>query len=161
MELVFHGGKCCGIKTIYGFPDYPTDLEEEIVTAKKSADRNHDRCGDHIRSDLPFFTLSAPEETAEARLRRYIDFCKERRPAGCIEVTLISKLNSPCACGVCEIRSQAEIWEPLLFELGFHPVTAFKNSNSGNEVTIYHLVYDAIPAAKTENPFAAAAEPVT
>ena len=129
LRLVFHGGKCCAIKTIYGF-DNPDDEEGSLF---KTNTRNHDSCGEHVRSDLDFFTDEAPEETQKDRLDRLIAFCEKRRPGGIIEVVLAdSPYNS---------FNQIFKWENLLRRRKFRRVTpkgGIKNSNSGNNVHVYH-----------------------
>lgn len=154
MNLYFHGGKCCGIKTIEGFPHYPYSQhswgEKHIAypLPEVGAVRNHDVYGQPTTK--PFFTDAAPEESIQERFARLIAFCKRRRPQGCIEVTLARNQFGSF--------NQVALWEPLLLEHGFKvTVPEFKNSNSQNYVTIYHLVYDA----KAEKKASAAASAAT
>lgn len=140
MELVFHGGKCCGIKTIYGFFNAPWDMTSRRESCEE---RNQDKYGHSVRSDLSFFTDEAPKETYKERLVRFIDFCKRRRPRHMIEVVLSNQSFSVYNNETHEFESirQIDLWGPILEELGFLPVTTFNNSNTGFNVTVYHLVY--------------------
>jgi 1,4-alpha-glucan branching enzyme len=51
---------------------------------------------------------------------------------------------------------QNKLWGPMLLKAGFKvTVPEFLNSNSGNWVTVYHLVYDATKreGSNLPNPF--------
>lgn len=127
LRLSHHGGKCCGVKTIHGFYDrhpcdYEGELEKDATTAKK------DISGADVNTDDRVFSPSAPEETVTNRLDRYIDFLKEHRPSGLIEVYLA--------------EDQKDVWEKELLNRGFRSVVSFKNSNSENVVTLYHLILE-------------------
>jgi hypothetical protein len=125
-----HGGKCCGIKTIYGFSfDDPSEMEEE-VSAKPAI--NKDQFGHHVSSDLDFFTDAAPEETQKKRLDRLIKFCEKHRPRGIIEVTLA---DSSYESGD---YNQLLLWKNILHRRKFKIVNKCKNSNSGNTVYVFH-----------------------
>lgn len=127
MHLVFHGGKCCGIKTIYGFERDPEDeLDALPAIPKNSADIMYHTVGSNIR----FFHLAAPEESRLKRLDRYLDFVKKHRPSHIIEVTLAESDDR---------YLNQTIWFPLLEERGFIRVNKAKNSNSGNIVHVFHL----------------------
>ena len=134
MDLLFHGGLCCGIKTIYSLG---TDPDALCVSLEKIAVDDRDQYGYHVSSADRFFHKAAPEETKKERLKRYIEYCHERRPQGMIEVTTaIDPYDKWLSQG---------LWEPILLELGFKLVTEFKNSNSGNTVKVWHNVYDFGP----------------
>lgn len=153
LNLYFHGGMCCAIKTIAGFPYYAAETGYKAQSSKTKSKRlNNDRNGHHVTSETPFFTGEAPRESTEDRLDRLIKWCKEERPQGCIEVALARSNYGDW--------DQNKLWGPLLEEHGFKvTVPEFLNSNSGNFVTIYHLVYDATKEKKAEktatlaNPF--------
>lgn len=127
MKLVFHGGKCCGIKTIHSLGNSPTAILGEI--AAKQID-NSDCYGHTVSSDKPFFHEAAPVETYLERLDRYIAYCDKRRPHGMIEITLAK--NSY------ETPKQTEVWPPLLAERGFKLVNSCQNSNSGNRCFVFY-----------------------
>lgn len=129
MRLVFHGGKCCGIKTIYGF-DSPSTLEPAAI-AKPPV--GHDVNGQHVYSDLDFFTDAAPPETQKERLDRLIEFCEKKRPKGIIEITLA---ESPYASPA--YTHQVKEWGALLRKRRFKCVNKCVNSNSCNTVHVFH-----------------------
>lgn len=136
MWLVNHGGKCCGIKTIYEMGYDPEDtLGAYQGTGKLN---NTDVHYGTATSNVSFFTENAPAESRLARLDRFIEFTKRRRPQHLIEITL----------GAGSQGDQTKNWEEPLLERGFKLVNTFKNSNSGNIVNVYHLVYDEKAKAK-------------
>lgn len=157
LNLYFHGGKCCGIKVIKGFPHYPEkcncddpddcwcDTENHTQEALKAeSHRNNDSYGHDVSSDIPFFTDNAPEEGVEGRFVRLVEFCKRRRPQGAIEIALATQPDGEF--------DQNEMWGPMLEKHGFKvTVPPFLNSNSYNRVTIYHLVYDTVAEKKASN----------
>jgi hypothetical protein len=126
MRLVFHGGKCCGIKTIYGFerPDYFVSPEE------KRGFICPDEYGHHVSSDTDFFTDEAPEETELERFDRLIEFCENHRPNGIIEAVLASSDYKD--------YNQPPFWEEHFLKRNFKLVNQCLNSNSGNTVYVYH-----------------------
>lgn len=131
MNLYFHGGMCCGIKTIAGFHGDP---EWSVGTREKRPVDDTDAEGGGVSTSEPFFTDEAPKETQLERLDRLIAFCKRRRPAGVIEVALARDSES--------CFDQITQWEKHLLERGFkNYVPDFENSNSGSLIRIYHLVY--------------------
>lgn len=123
MKLTFHGGLCCGIKTLHGFYRHGTLCDAEVQEER----RNNDKFGEDVSTEEPFFTDAAPEEDVVDRFKRLIEFCKKRRPKGAIDVTLV--------------KSQQKEWLPLLEEYGFKEVASFINSNSSNRVYVYYLTY--------------------
>lgn len=128
MNLRYHMGGCCGIKTICGLWGIP----EMKMVAKEAEDRpfySQDR-QKHGWSVVPadeFYWPAAPQESRLARLQRYINFCKETCGSGVIEVALADL--------------QFTRWEPVLLEEGFVAVTEFLNGNSNKTIRIYHLTY--------------------
>lgn len=131
MIISFHGGMCCGIKTIHSMGTNPAELTSSLEAQKSK--RNHDANYDYTKQDYNFFTDEAPKETQEARFTRYLDFIKKYRPGHIVEVALVVQ-------GAGWVNQKA--WVPILEALGFKAVTSAKNSNSGNTVTIFHLVVD-------------------
>lgn len=123
-----HGGRCCGIKTIWNFPYTP-------ITAMRAKEKMRaispgiDIYGRGVRKDFNWCRESRPLEIASERLLSIIDYIKKRRPQGLIEVVL-----SEC---------QQLDWSKTLLDIGFRSVSTFENSNSGgNKITVYHLSYD-------------------
>lgn len=128
MHLAFHGGKCCGIKTIYGFGD-GKDAPNQVVDALEAVKADDsDILYNDVRSDQRFFHEAAPAEPRIARLDRYIDYIKMRRPRHIVEVTLA---EGPFC--------NQKVWYDLLEQRGFIMVNKGKNSNSGNLVKVFHL----------------------
>lgn len=141
MYLVFHGGLCCGIKTVYGFP-YGTGIDFARKcpvpgVAEQKPHGNPDRQGRPVQSDLYFYTEKLPAETTEERLVRYIKFMEEHRPRNILEATLIT----PCQDGAIA----------LLEEYGFKKVNQWENSNSGNTVVVLHKNIEGPVVAEEED----------
>lgn len=136
MRLAFHGGMCCGIKTIYemGHPDRMDSPLEKCVDVT-----SHDIRYNQTTTQTRFYPDAAPAERNRDRLDRYIDFCKKKRPAHMIEITLSSDFG------------QVRVWGPILEERGFKKVTEFVNSNSGAKVSVWHLVYEFRNIQQQEN----------
>lgn len=140
MKLVFHGGKCCGIKTIYGFDAQSHNILNS--PRNKKAKKTNDTFGYHVSSKIEFFTDAAPkEETYLERLNRLITFCKYNRPAGMIEVALSSQVCHDYTEYSHQSPTQIEHWGPILEEMGFKKVSTFKNSNTRRTISVYHLIY--------------------
>jgi len=130
LRLSCHGGMCCGIKHIFGFPSYPHQVMEPELEEQPEFD-DEDSCGSEVRSYLSFFTPSAPAETVEARLDRFLAYIKGERPGGIVEAVLA------CDCG--GDWDQIEVNEERLLERGFKVVNEIRNSNSDNLCRVYHL----------------------
>ena len=128
MQLVFHGGKCCGIKTVYCMGTSPTEYQPSL--GKLPRRHNHDQSYHEVNSGLRFFTDAAPEEPGKARLKRYIEFMEKNRPRNVLEVVI-------CESGY-DWMDQSD-WVPTLKEFGFKMVNRHSNSNSGNHIQIWHL----------------------
>lgn len=133
MQLVFHGGLCCGIKTIYRMGYGPDAPEHENPALEKVPINNIDQCGGDVSSDERFFHMDAPEESGKDRLDRYIEYMKKYRPKNVLEVVLAESAYR---------HSCQMVWKPILEERGFKCVTSHKNSNSGNTIHIFHLLID-------------------
>lgn len=128
MNLYFHGGKCCGIKVIAGFPSLPTS---NVNYLEKIAASNADADGENVSTKRPFFHREAPSETGKERFDRLIAYCEERRPKGLIEVVLTDYIWD-------KIHSN---WKTTLKSRGFKKVSNFINSNSDNRCYVYHKIY--------------------
>ena len=152
LKIANHGGKCCGIKIIHGFDGTPSC--GEAATKKKNRIEN-DQLGMNVSSVTNFFSDAAPAETILKRLDRYIAFIRQGRPKGLIEVTLAS---CPIYYGY-TVSKQDATWGGILEERGFKRVAYFKNSNSGNFVSIYHFDYATNPSSGLkQEPVAAASQ---
>lgn len=126
MKIAFHGGLCCGIKTIYGFDLRPHNEVHQKAAYKQ---KNNDRYGRNVRSDYNFYYKSRPRETFEERFDAYLDFLKKVRPSGLVEITLTSYQLVQLG------------WKSVVEKRGFKEVSKFYNSNSSNTVSVYHLIY--------------------
>lgn len=133
MELVFHGGQCCGIKIIHDLGCTP---DVTIGPLSKVPVDDSDQYGKEVSSHQRFFHREAPAESRVERLKRYIEYCHERRPQGLIEITTADDTRA--------FVSQ-HLWNPILTELGFKVVSEFKNSNSERTVKVWHHIYDFGP----------------
>lgn len=128
----YHGGACCGIKHIASLEGYNPTTQMSTFT---EGDRKyygtdtgfiHLTPGSYLPSGSDFPEL--PKEVAALRLFRLIDILTNAMAAHRIEITLIQR--------------QKPVWEQILFNIGFKEIGQHKNSNSGNIVTTYWLVYD-------------------
>jgi len=128
MQLAFHIGKCCGIKTIWGMGLNP--LGAEYALSELPGRVQHDRTGAAVDSHLRFFHEKAPQESKLNRLDRYLKFVKRERPQHIVEIVLAESVHT--------FVDQSE-WVPELETRGFKLVNSCKNSNSGSTVHVYHL----------------------
>lgn len=132
MHIRLHGGYCCGIKHIHGlghFPSHHIDARSKLSGDETSFGRHgHTGVNDGHPDDYPedFFNEEAPDETYEARFERLVEFIKLHRSHGIIEVAVIS--------------SQFQ-WYPIFKRLGFEKVSEAKNSNTGNQLRVFHHSY--------------------
>lgn len=136
MQLVFHGGKCCGIKTIYGLGYGSVCTTATMSPLEKIPRDDTDQGGGSVNSDKRFFHEEAPKENATERLDRYIAYMKKRRPGNLLEVVLAWPDHKDY-----EYMSQ-EPWVPVLLERGFKEVARQLNSNSGNICAVFYLNID-------------------
>jgi hypothetical protein len=129
---------CCGIKHIFGFPYYPNQVMEPELEEQPEFD-DEDSAGEEVRSYLSFFTPSAPAETVEARLDRFLAHIREERPGGIVEAVLVRDYEGEW--------DQIVVNEKRLLSRGFRVVNEVRNSNSDNLCRVYHLnmEYNYIP----------------
>jgi hypothetical protein len=127
IRIQTHGGRCCGIKTIHGFGGHPNDY----VGAKKKQPRHQytDIYGHSVSKNYNFYRDARPKETYLERFKAYLEYLKEERPSGLVEVTMTG----------CQLDYRG--WQKVLEDHGFKEVTKFYNSNSGDHVYVFHLVY--------------------
>lgn len=123
MKIAFHGGKCCGIKTLHVMGGNPEQL---FSAAPGGGFSGVDAQGGDVSSAHNFYPYALPEESGAKRIDRYLEYLSLKRPKGLVEVTLAYSMQS--------------LWEPALFDRGFKLVSTFVNSNSGNECRVYHLL---------------------
>lgn len=152
MRMVAHGGQCCGMRTICGFPTFHqrsyyqfirmfTDFRDGVrdwtsPNYKQAVDLNGAMLRDHLGRPL-YFTAGIQldfqgTEISADNQRRY-----ENR---LIEVVLT---DSQLRHSGNEVREGAEVfrsWLDVLLSLGFRRVSRFRNSNSGSYCTVFHFV---------------------
>jgi hypothetical protein len=138
MKIMFHGGKCCGVKHIFGLGTSPTSL----LSPRTGVDKDDDDYegpydptadGDDFRTDGPeWFDEDAPRESHEKRLERYLEFIRKHQPGCLVEVII-------CTSGTFYNQSA---WKPVLEKNGFKEVISWTNSNSGATLTKYCLVFE-------------------
>lgn len=140
MKVVADNSGCCAIKHIRNFQYSPAasvyiDDEEtgHDEDQESSAPEPYENWADG--SQLEGYT------NGEKALRHYVAEIKRRRPAGMITINLTDDCNEDGDGNLAYCTSRTEAWGPLLEELGFTSVT-FLNSNSGNRIHHYTLVYD-------------------
>jgi hypothetical protein len=134
MKLVCHGGGCCGVKTIHDMGNHPDAIHAPLRVMAKPPRYYTGRIQAHwdCRSGKRFFPFAAPKETGTARLDRFLAFLDEERPQGVVEIVLA---QSP---GDENGQRQRGYWHKTLLKRKFKQVTVARNSNSGNDIYIYH-----------------------
>lgn len=133
MQIGYHGGKCCGIKTIFGM-NYDPDLNVGRLAAITYDGTLHgiDAAGRTVSSEMNmYWGPELPNQTGEERLKAYLAFLRQKRPSGLVEIALAETIYPS--------TSQAR-WFPVLQALGFRCVARWKNSNSTNWCSVWHLV---------------------
>ena len=136
MDVVTHGGKCCGIKTIRGFnwhPDYSVRGRDKRTLSHESPDL----IGVSTNIGKSFHTPALPQETGRERLDRLIEYVRMKRPSHMIEAVLNNY--------------QLPYWGQLLRERGFRMVTTYTNSNTQCRIFVFHLVFHEGQLVKPED----------
>lgn len=126
LSLVFHGGNCCGIKTVHGFGCNPLGMTGPLPRIPED---ESDKIGTTVSSKQRFFHEEAPLETKVDRLKRYIAYMGQYRPSNILEAAIATR----------EPLTIQDQWIPIFEELGFKLVNSHKNSNTGNTVHVWHL----------------------
>jgi hypothetical protein len=135
VRISLHGGNCCGIKHIHDLGYYPDGIVSARRSIKRTSYGQHSLPGHNDmmhsvelnpKGRYDFFNIAAPQESYEARFRRFVQFVENKRPHGIIEVVL---------------NKMQKKWLPIVANLGFKEVSSGVNSNSHGTITIYHLVY--------------------
>lgn len=136
MFMFSHGGHCCGISTLWGFEEGPDTKIREHKAVKKDSPvpYNYVKCLDIGKR------YNHPKQTYKERAERLIEVTIAERPRGLIEAVLTSGKYNFDTRHYNPVR-QIDVWGPVLEKMGFVPVTTFRNSNSGCDVTVYHYAY--------------------
>lgn len=137
LKVTCHGGQCCGIKHISGFPLYPNHGKEWSLEADNTFD-DEDSSGEDVSTRLRFFQDAAPEEPLWDRFDRMLAYIKKERPGGIVECVLAKEGKEG------HDWDQIALHGPKLIERGFKVVNEVDNSNSYNICRVYHLnmLYD-------------------
>lgn len=149
MRIVYHGGKCCGVKTLFnlGYHDPYKDLSTLPAEEEK-----HCNLSDGIgtpSSDSFFVKTSFPRQTYSKRLKALLREHDDIRENGIIEAITTTYSN------------QTGLWKKCLEENGFEAVRECHNSNSGHRITFWLRCTDKAPAKKQKSLTDTIAEPAT
>lgn len=150
LQLIYHGGHCCGVKTIYGFDacdprirvQYKTDKAGRLVYPESIG-------GAVVPNPVSNFRIpvsNAPEESNAERFIRLIRHVQKNWPGQLIEVSVIAGYR-----GILSGRSQEGFWEPFFEAIGFKRVTEWENSNTQNTLASWHLVTNGEGVPKTDS----------
>jgi hypothetical protein len=147
LKIKPHGGRCCGIKTIEGFGCGGPDFTLKRFSKPKKFDWNKDYYGRSFTSGYNFYPFSRPEETVTQRLDAYLEFLKEYRSLGLVEVALKDRYykqryipGEPYSYYNPNIHTVYNSWEKVLEERGFKEVSRFINSNTSTMLVVLHLI---------------------
>ena len=163
MKILHHAGGCCGIKVIANMDNRP---DSQWLASSGHGDLEYlevDRDGGRSDNYKNLYYEDRPGETGGDRFDAYLKFLRRVRPNGLIEVSIVTD-NHVCnyvSSYASELLESGELesyeeavqmsdqdtyifnqrrWVPLLEERGFKCVTKFGNSNSSNEISVFHLV---------------------
>ena len=128
MKLVNHGGCCCGIKTIYGFPWAPSEM---ILEAGKLTRFGYSPATEDAYPGKNFWSGGAPREKALERLARLIAYVEKQRPSHIIEIVLSGY--------------QMSNWKEEVEKQGFICANpgGTGNSNTGYRIYVFHRHHEA------------------
>lgn len=118
-----HGGGCCGVTHLHGFP---TQITSESKRVKKD-------CVDLI--------LAGISEALEYNYGHAFDAAAEDDDDDIDDDKRAEVKAAWTACiEVVITDDQKKLWHEPLLLTGFELMTSFKNRNSGNVCNIYHLI---------------------
>jgi hypothetical protein len=145
-RVVADNSGCCAIKHIRDFCSSPKLPSRYIYLYGEG--HNDDQTSSQPEAYKNWAEkLDEKPETAGDMFKAIVSQIRYRRPAGMITVNLVEENDYCCDDEDCDYgnrhwdRDQVDEWHPLLTELGFTSVK-FMNSNSGNMIHHYTLVYD-------------------
>jgi hypothetical protein len=122
MLLTHHGGKCCGVKTVFNLSGTPNAMLSALKEDKsiEALDGGINGIGQR------WIKKARPMERAWQRLDWYISEYKKKRKSGILEL-VIQTPSKP------ELYNWGQAhWISYLLDRGFVEVNAHLNSNSGN-----------------------------
>lgn len=140
MKVVADNSGCCAIKHIRNFP-YSPDVSCYIDTSERGHDEDQESSAPEPYENWADAKKIESHMNGEKLLRHYVEEIKSRRPAGMITINLTDDCDEDDDGNRTFNTSRTDAWGPLLEELGFTDVI-FLNSNSGNLIHHYTLVYD-------------------
>lgn len=156
MNLVNHGGLCCGIKTIYGLDVSPDKKSFYPYDPERASFPDWDQRAIPTKTNQSIFTESfAKGDILGEIFDRMIAVCKKERKSHLIEVNLILVERwedwdqitdeDKIAANYQDYgdHNQAR-WVPFLKARGFRCVSKWINSNSGNLLGCFHLNYGVL-----------------
>jgi hypothetical protein len=120
LTLRVHGGHCCGVAHLHGFPSSLNNIQQALSTSPNTFKpmSGHTNC----------YNTSAPPEEAQDRVDRWLAL-RDRGTTYNITEAYLS-------------TGQIGIWGPFLVSRGFEKVAQCYNSNSGNQIACYLRVKD-------------------
>jgi hypothetical protein len=133
LVLQYHGGMCCGVAHINGFPYKEEDTQCPAFNA--AAARRYNESGYRVAH------CDFPAESIDRRLDRLIYLREKDRRSGVIECIL----KEPPEGASSHAYDQKAVNEERLLSRGFVLVKRIKNSNSGNMINIYHRYAGEVP----------------
>lgn len=127
MDLVTHGGKCCGIKTIRSFPELPTSLLPARAAVGSIQVNGHPDI-QSVSSNVAktFHRAELPSESGADRLDRLIAYVRKHRPSHMIEAVVN--------------HFQLPHWKGTLRSRGFRLVSSYTNSNTSARIYVFHKI---------------------
>lgn len=129
LQAVNHGGHCCGVKHILGFPYRPNDMTTGLSAVSVSIGASPE-----MAPGKRFYPGPEPQEPGGVRLDKLLDYIDKYKTAHLVEAVLN--------------KSIAANWKEFLEERGFKQVTEFKNSNTDSKLYVFHRVTPLPPELK-------------
>lgn len=132
LQIVNHGGHCCGVKHIFGFPYNPTYNTPALTQCPVSHGASAE-----MDPGARFVPGPYPMEPGGVRLDKLLAYIDKLKPKHLVEVVLGGSLNTN--------------WREFLEERGFKLVTpdGFINSNTSATLFVYHRI-TPLPVKKEE-----------
>lgn len=159
MHFMHHGGHCCGIKVIEGLGATPSAKAGAIDAVTIHYNGYREWAGTR------YYHGSRPVETYLQRLDEFLKW--DTRKYGITEITLAdaesyaSQAKMYRAMGATNLANsyeriakscdQTRLWRAHLLKRGFVEVSRCYNSNSGNNIYVFHLIRDKMDEVKLED----------
>lgn len=137
MKVVSSNCGCCAIKHIRDFPNSP-----EAPLSSFGYGHDEDLSSTSPEPYENFCRYSASSIKAGIIFKELVEEIRGRRPAGMITCNLPEYVDTEFDEEGYWDSTMVANWEPLLTEMGFKKLPPFLNSNSGNKIHHYYLIYD-------------------